>query len=130
MPTECKVCGLTVVNAPQLARSYRHLFPVRLAIRRSRRSLSLGLSTLLQAVLLTHLFSKVANYTLISHLTTAQPPTCFSCAFPFPETAIAATLLPDLSPLGRYACPKCESHFCLDCDKLVHDALGFCPGCC
>ena len=29
VPTECKVCGLTVVNAPQLARSYRHLFPVR-----------------------------------------------------------------------------------------------------
>jgi transcription initiation factor TFIIH subunit 2 len=28
VPTECKVCGLTVVNAPQLARSYRHLFPV------------------------------------------------------------------------------------------------------
>lgn len=29
VPTECRVCGLTVVNAPQLARSYRHLFPVR-----------------------------------------------------------------------------------------------------
>lgn len=28
VPTECRVCGLTVVNAPQLARSYRHLFPV------------------------------------------------------------------------------------------------------
>lgn len=31
VPTECRVCGLTVVNAPQLARSYRHLFPVRVA---------------------------------------------------------------------------------------------------
>lgn len=29
VPTECRVCALTVVNAPQLARSYRHLFPVR-----------------------------------------------------------------------------------------------------
>lgn len=28
VPTECRLCGLTVVNAPQLARSYRHLFPV------------------------------------------------------------------------------------------------------
>ncbi|KAM0791729.1 hypothetical protein ACM66B_003997 [Microbotryomycetes sp. NB124-2] len=28
VPTECKVCSLTVVNAAQLARSYRHLFPV------------------------------------------------------------------------------------------------------
>lgn len=31
VPTECRVCGLTVVNAPQLARSYRHLFPVNLS---------------------------------------------------------------------------------------------------
>lgn len=32
VPTECRVCGLTVVNAPQLARSYRHLFPVSASI--------------------------------------------------------------------------------------------------
>lgn len=30
VPTECRVCGLTVVSSPHLARSYRHLFPVRL----------------------------------------------------------------------------------------------------
>lgn len=29
VPTECRVCGLTVVSSPHLARSYRHLFPVR-----------------------------------------------------------------------------------------------------
>lgn len=28
VPTECRVCGLTVVSSPHLARSYRHLFPV------------------------------------------------------------------------------------------------------
>jgi transcription initiation factor TFIIH subunit 2 len=28
VPTECRICGLTVVSSPHLARSYRHLFPV------------------------------------------------------------------------------------------------------
>ncbi|KAJ9588237.1 hypothetical protein L9F63_018401, partial [Diploptera punctata] len=28
LPVECKACGLTLVSAPHLARSYHHLFPV------------------------------------------------------------------------------------------------------
>lgn len=28
VPTDCLICGLTVVSSPHLARSYRHLFPV------------------------------------------------------------------------------------------------------
>lgn len=28
VPTDCGICGLTVVSSPHLARSYRHLFPV------------------------------------------------------------------------------------------------------
>ncbi|GAA5864263.1 hypothetical protein JCM8547_001312 [Rhodosporidiobolus lusitaniae] len=102
VPTECRVCGLTVVNAPQLARSYRHLFPV-------------------------------ANYERVVHSSPTDSPSCFSCSFPFQSlsvsSAVSSAQLGDLSPLGRYRCPKCEHHFCLDCDKLVHDALGFCPGC-
>lgn len=27
LPVECKACGLTLVSAPHLARSYHHLFP-------------------------------------------------------------------------------------------------------
>lgn len=30
VPTECRVCGLTNVSSPHLARSYKHLFPVSL----------------------------------------------------------------------------------------------------
>ncbi|KAL7343596.1 Ssl1-like-domain-containing protein [Rhodotorula toruloides] len=105
VPTECRVCGLTVVNAPQLARSYRHLFPV-------------------------------TNYERVMHLSRRpsddDAPSCFTCAFPFTTLAhaVQSAQLGDLSPLGRYRCPKCTHHFCLECDKLVHDALGFCPGCC
>ncbi|RZF36005.1 hypothetical protein LSTR_LSTR005821 [Laodelphax striatellus] len=29
LPAECRVCGLTLISAPHLARSYHHLFPVR-----------------------------------------------------------------------------------------------------
>lgn len=29
IPTECPVCALTIVSSPHLARSYRHLFPVK-----------------------------------------------------------------------------------------------------
>jgi len=28
LPVECKICGLTLVSAPHLARSYQHLFPL------------------------------------------------------------------------------------------------------
>ncbi|GAA6045339.1 General transcription and DNA repair factor IIH subunit SSL1 [Rhodotorula toruloides] len=101
VPTECRVCGLTVVNAPQLARSYRHLFPV-------------------------------TNYERVMQTSDDNSPSCFSCAFPFTTLAhaVQSAQLGYLSPLGRYRCPKCMHHFCLECDKLVHDALGFCPGCC
>ncbi|XP_037536685.1 general transcription factor IIH subunit 2-like [Nematolebias whitei] len=29
LPVECKVCGLTLVSAPHLARSFHHLFPLK-----------------------------------------------------------------------------------------------------
>ena len=28
LPVECRACGLTLVSAPHLARSYHHLFPL------------------------------------------------------------------------------------------------------
>jgi len=28
LPVECRACGLTLVSAPHLARSYHHLFPI------------------------------------------------------------------------------------------------------
>ncbi|MED6242079.1 General transcription factor IIH subunit 2 [Ataeniobius toweri] len=32
LPVECKVCGLTLVSAPHLARSFHHLFPLQVFI--------------------------------------------------------------------------------------------------
>lgn len=30
LPSECRICGLTLVSSPHLARSYHHLFPISL----------------------------------------------------------------------------------------------------
>jgi transcription factor Ssl1 len=32
LPVECKACGLTLVSAPHLARSYHHMFPLTIFI--------------------------------------------------------------------------------------------------
>lgn len=36
LPVECKQCGLTLVSAPHLARSYHHLFPIKPFIEREQ----------------------------------------------------------------------------------------------
>lgn len=36
LPVECKQCGLTLVSAPHLARSYHHLFPIKPFIERAQ----------------------------------------------------------------------------------------------
>nr|CAG4650966.1 EOG090X05VA [Simocephalus serrulatus]SVE94228.1 EOG090X05VA [Simocephalus serrulatus] len=38
LPVECKQCGLTLVSAPHLARSYHHLFPIKPFIEREHAS--------------------------------------------------------------------------------------------
>lgn len=127
VPTDCPVCGLTVVMSTHLARSYHHLFPV-------------------------------ANYRAVSwkQLTVAlndngrrgaRQSACLGCAAEFsplpnafkrgganghadqhdePSATAAAA---NVAESGRYECPRCSSHFCLECDSFVHESLHQCPGC-
>lgn len=136
VPTDCKVCGLTVVSSPQLSRSYRHLFPV--SDRRSPSSSVLNRVARSQTTIksgCTFLFlpSSTLTDTVYRPLALPTPPTCHACAFPFSTSTStvqsAGSAANGLSPTGRYVCKTCERHFCLDCDVLVHTALGFCPGC-
>lgn len=85
LPVECVVCGLTLVLAPHLARSYHHLFPI--------------LN-----------FIEVPNQHQSTH--------CFACQKQFQE-----------SDKHLYKCPKCEKHYCNDCDMFIHDTLHTCIGC-
>lgn len=114
VPTECRVCNLTVVSSPHLARSYRHLFPV-------------------------------DNFEVVLEVENeGAERDCASCSLAFPTTVApvprAPTVAPaatgtavggqgHLSPVGRYRCKECKKDYCLDCDVLIHTALGFCPGC-
>ncbi|PWN31925.1 TFIIH basal transcription factor complex, subunit SSL1 [Meira miltonrushii] len=119
VPTDCPVCGLTVVMSTHLARSYHHLFPV-------------------------------PNYIAIGwkQLQGAKQSACFGCAAsfePLPDTYALnsngesnanATTNGDsteqpanVASSGRYECPKCRHHFCLECDAFIHESLHQCPGC-
>lgn len=40
LPVECRVCGLTLVSAPHLARSYHYLFPIKQFAEESLESIS------------------------------------------------------------------------------------------
>lgn len=136
VPTECRVCGLTNVSSPHLARSYKHLFPVRLAseirefklitirnrLRIMRRSMSEDFPS----------FCKRINLTHPQFRPTDTPSACYACTFPFKTThatSVTYQIANELSATGRYSCKNCSNHFCFECDKLVHEALGFCPGC-
>lgn len=110
MPSECTLCGLTLVSSPHLARSYHHLFPV-------PKYLSLGTTELTA-----QLFSgagdaeeKLHRATMLSNAPNAR---CTGCA-----------RLLDVENALRLLCPRCVNVFCLDCDSFVHDSLHHCPGC-
>lgn len=128
LPAECPACGLTLILSTHLARSYHHLFPLR-------------------------------NWVEVSWSDARRSRACFACTTPFPvvpTSAAAATAVPrpssssaaaaaqaaqreqpppprvvrGLSESGRYACPECANHFCIDCDLFAHEVLHNCPGCC
>ncbi|KAK4455493.1 putative tfiih basal transcription factor complex p47 subunit protein [Podospora aff. communis PSN243] len=113
LPSECPVCGLTLVLSTHLARSYHHLFPL-------------------------------LTWVEVSWAEAVKSVACFSCQNPFPpipkgkakekSKAIASTIpaLPEVkgvSESGRYACPACGQHFCIECDVYSHEILHNCPGC-
>ncbi|KAG2173579.1 hypothetical protein INT43_004997 [Umbelopsis isabellina] len=95
LPTDCDVCGLTLVSSPHLARSYHHLFPV-------------------------------DNFLEVPW-SGAKSINCFACQTAFDSSPMAGAGLESNS--GRYSCPRCFNHFCVDCDIFVHEVLHNCPGC-
>lgn len=112
IPTNCSVCGLTIVSSPHLARSYRHLFPV---------------GNWTEKKLERHA-SSVRNQ---------EPLRCFGCEKELEEVKPKGQ--PDIHQPPKdshrlnhdvvYECPRCNARFCLECD-VYHEQLGLCPGCC
>ena len=108
VPSECHVCGLTLIASPHLARSYHHLFPVK-----PFQEFTGGSQDGMQ----TDSNGKIR---------------CFGC-----QTAIQVREAADpmearvthagASELSR--CGQCGQCFCLDCDEYIHAHLHSCPAC-
>ena len=128
LPAECPACGLTLILSTHLARSYHHLFPLRIWAEVPWRDAA-----------------------------ASRDAACFSCLAPFPteargvraeggrkeeRSARAAAKAkgqqqqereqapPEgVSESGRYRCTVCGNHFCIDCDVFAHEVIHNCPGC-
>ena len=117
LPVECRSCGLTLVSAPHLARSYHHLFPLPPFEEVSRydgRTFVAQLPSIL-ASFLKILFSV---QTPLSTLSEDPPPRCFACSKRFSAHHDASV----------FRCPDCRRFCCCDCDVFVHETLHSCPG--
>lgn len=105
LPVECRSCGLTLVSAPHLARSYHHLFPASNYTEIERQS---------QAVAVCYACQKEFGETdkNVSSKRSTNRPVVFK-----------------VCPFQVYQCNRCVKIFCVDCDIFVHDVLHTCPGC-
>ncbi|KAJ2556697.1 hypothetical protein EV175_001827 [Coemansia sp. RSA 1933] len=103
LPTDCDVCGLPLVSAPHLARSYHHMFP-----------------------------EENYEETPGDH-PGEDPACFACGAQWIDSAAVHQQLDPHGSSsgggTGRFKCPRCRHEFCLDCDIFVHETLHNCPGC-
>lgn len=104
VPSECTLCGMTLVSSPHLARSYHHLFPVPKYISSEDASDELR----------NRAFSSYRQRES-SGLSEGR---CTGCLRRL-ESRSGLLLI----------CPRCARIFCIDCDVFVHDALHHCPGC-
>jgi transcription initiation factor TFIIH subunit 2 len=158
LPSDCAVCGLKLVLAPHLARSFHHLFPVNpyverpASIRGSHDDTSpAGAGDA----------GPVKSASSTSNGERHQPPLssssgaatndpdpgklvassldddrcCYAClrslAVPSRSAAagLAAAATTATVELLRFQCPDCCNYFCVDCDAYVHEKLHNCPGC-
>ena len=156
LPTECAVCGLKLVLAPHLARSFHHLFPVPpfvevIAIAAPAGASATNSNNTTSPQSKKAKTSKTTSST--SSLTLSSSPMlfltddllidsqqddtcCFACTRPLASSSSSSSSTNDTS-LGsetgvewlRFACPDCHNVFCFDCDAFLHERLHNCPGC-
>ncbi|CDK29017.1 unnamed protein product [Kuraishia capsulata CBS 1993] len=107
LPTICPCCNLMLILSTHLARSYHHLFPLKLFS-------EIPVSKAYES---TNCFgcqksfpSKGVNSELVHEAEKHR------------QTA-------DFITSSRYRCEDCRKDFCIDCDVFVHEVLHNCPGC-
>lgn len=117
LPTVCPCCDLMLILSTHLARSYHHLFPLKLY----------------EEVPVSNFYKSKCCYS------------CHT-SFPIGEEERRSRenmknaktekneqqqqqQRPKLKSSGRYRCSNCGHDFCIDCDIFIHETLHNCPGC-
>lgn len=111
LPIECRVCRLTLISAPQLARSFQHLMPLP-----AFEEVDITSEWVIDFAYII-IFAKrwfLSNIWWNIHWNFYR--TCFACA----KTV----------EVKGFSCKECHATFCIDCDLILHDSLQICPSCC
>lgn len=122
LPIGCHVCGLTLVSASHLARSFHHLFPVEL-FKEELLEEGACFSCDKQFENIEQIVANKANAEQSSTTNNLNQQ----------ETLTSGTNNHDntqeqiLNNCSR--CALCKNTFCFDCDIFIHESLHFCPGC-
>ncbi|KAL8398920.1 hypothetical protein RB596_007686 [Gaeumannomyces avenae] len=151
LPAECPACGLTLILSTHLARSYHHLFPLRIWVEvpwsGAHRSVACFacLSPFPDPATKGGGAAAAASAAAVAqdkrkgkeapsggrHLEVpsakgggrAQKKRGGGASSAAPETPKG------VSESGRYMCQVCRKHFCIDCDVFAHEVVHNCPGC-
>ena len=128
LPTDCAVCGLKLVLSPHLARSFHHLFPVQpfAEVAVVREASKADIKTISSAPSSMQLPENVNSDILVN--SESDDTCCMACLRPFGTTLETRGSTQNAVVL-RFACPDCQSLFCVDCDVFLHESLHNCPGC-
>lgn len=107
LPTDCAVCGLKLVLAPHLARSFHHLFPV----------------PAFQEILTPPQLQPDEGDNMLVVSSSDCDAVCFAC---FRGVHVRGAKGGEKL---RFQCPDCQNVFCAECDAYLHETLHNCPGC-
>lgn len=131
LPIGCHVCGLTLVSASHLARSFHHLFPVELfkdELLHEGRCFSCNKQFEITIIEKDQMEAKTMNNT------SAISTTAVNNIHQHQQNTTTNTNANHdnaqeqlLNNCGR--CTLCNNTFCFDCNIFIHENLHFCPGC-
>ena len=133
LPADCAVCGLKLVLAPHLARSFHHLFPVPTFVERSSvptttqttpASLTSSSTAAAAAPGQARSDPSVADASGLDHRLVVSSQDSDRCCY-----ACLRPLLIEKEGILSFQCPDCQNLYCVDCDTFLHSSLHNCPGC-
>lgn len=131
LPSQCHVCGLSLVASPHLARSYHHLFPVKPFREVPAEELAAGGPGCGGRQLdVAPPFAAGLQYCYGCYQPLGQPHSSSSGARGAAAAAAAAAGAAGAAGGGIVSCcPDCLALFCFDCDAFIHEQLHNCPSC-